>query len=57
MARVTERRRRDLVEIASRMPPERANVVIESLRAFADAAGEPASSIDLFGWSQDEAFQ
>ena len=47
---VTAVRRRDLTTIASRMPAAAATAAVEALTAFADAAGEPASPVDLFGW-------
>jgi DNA-binding MarR family transcriptional regulator len=47
---VTSRRRRDLTTIASRMPADAATAAVEALMAFADAAGEPSSAVDLFGW-------
>src|SRR4051794_24652667 len=48
--RVTNRRRRDITAIAARMPARSAAAAIDALEAFADAAGEPAGTIDLFGW-------
>jgi DNA-binding MarR family transcriptional regulator len=48
--RVTNRRRRDITAIAARMPARSAAAALDALEAFADAAGEPAGTIDLFGW-------
>ena len=47
--RVTERRRRDLAAIVSRLPDDVRARAVEALTAFAEAAGEPAGP-DLFGW-------
>jgi DNA-binding MarR family transcriptional regulator len=47
--RVTNRRRRDIAAIADALPPEVRARAVESLAAFAAAAGEPAG-VDLFGW-------
>lgn len=47
--RVTDRRARDLAEIAGRMAPESWRAVRDAMHEFALAAGEP-SDIDLFGW-------
>jgi DNA-binding MarR family transcriptional regulator len=50
--RVTTRRRRDLDEIATRLPPGAVEAVRDALMAFAEAAGEPGDPrIDLFGWA------
>jgi DNA-binding MarR family transcriptional regulator len=46
---VTERRRRDLLQIVERMPPESWVGVTEAMRVFGEAAGEPAG-LDLFAW-------
>ncbi|HEX4868067.1 MAG TPA: MarR family transcriptional regulator [Acidimicrobiales bacterium] len=48
--RVTDRRARDLAEIAGRMAPESWRAVRDAMHEFALAAGEP-SDIDLFGWN------
>lgn len=47
--RVTERRARDLAEIAGRMDPRVWAAATAALTAFGEAAGEPAG-LDLFGW-------
>jgi DNA-binding MarR family transcriptional regulator len=47
--RVTERRARDLAEIAGRMDPQVWAAATAALTAFAEAAGEP-TGLDLFGW-------
>jgi DNA-binding MarR family transcriptional regulator len=47
--RVTDRRARDIAEIARRMPPESWRAVRDAMHEFALAAGEP-NDIDLFGW-------
>lgn len=53
--RVTGRRRRDLTAIAARMPAPAARAAVDALRAFADAAGEPSDTIDVFGWDDTGA--
>jgi DNA-binding MarR family transcriptional regulator len=52
--RVTNRRRRDITAIASRMSARSAAAAVDALEAFADAAGEPAGTVDLFGWDDPE---
>jgi len=50
--RVTDRRRRELRTIVRRMPAEDRSAVVDALRAFADAAGEPEPVAgSLWGWS------
>lgn len=50
--RVSHRRRRELQRIVRRMPPERRAAVVEALRAFTEAADEPAPADgSLWGWS------
>jgi DNA-binding MarR family transcriptional regulator len=48
---VTDRRRRDIAAIAAALPPEVWARAVESLTAFAEAAGE-RSGVDLFGWDE-----
>jgi DNA-binding MarR family transcriptional regulator len=47
---VTSRRRRDLATIASRMPDGVALEAVRALEAFAEAAGDTPTTVDLFGW-------
>src|SRR5437870_30787 len=47
--RVSNRRRRDLATIASRLSPDQQRQAVEALRAFGGAAGEVGGA-DLFGW-------
>lgn len=49
VARVTERRRRDVAEIVGRMPSDAWLGVNQALEAFTVAAGEPGD-VDLFAW-------
>ena len=49
VARVTQRRSRDLARIVGRMPPDTWPSVIAALGAFA-AAAEESDDVDLFGW-------
>jgi DNA-binding MarR family transcriptional regulator len=49
---VTNRRRRELRQIANRMTPTAARAAVNALAAFADAAGEPTATVDLFGWDE-----
>jgi DNA-binding MarR family transcriptional regulator len=51
--RVTDRRRRDLAEIASSMSPDDLDHVITSLTSFSVAAGE-WPGVDRFGWADTE---
>ena len=39
--KVTARRRRDIKKVVARMPAEHREALVDALRAFADAAGEP----------------
>jgi DNA-binding MarR family transcriptional regulator len=48
--RVTERRRRDLTAIASRMPAATSAGAVSALLAFAEAAGDEVGPVDVFGW-------
>lgn len=50
VGRVTDRRRRDLAAIAAAMAPKDREHAIESLTAFAQAAGE-LPVVDPFGWA------
>lgn len=50
VGRVTDRRRRDLTGIAERMDGAASADAVAVLLAFAEAAGEPAGPIDVFGW-------
>ncbi|MQA92772.1 MAG: MarR family transcriptional regulator, partial [Gemmatimonas sp.] len=50
--RVLTRRRRELRVIAARMTPEARQQALEGLRAFTEAAGEPKTDLDRFGWSE-----
>ncbi len=55
--RVTSRRRRELAEIALRMPPETRETFVAALEAFSAAAGEPEVKIPrdaLWDWSTDD---
>jgi len=52
VARVTERRMRDLAAIVDRLPQGTPAAVVEALEAFAEASGEP-DDLDLFGWNTD----
>ena len=54
--RVTQRRLRDLNEIAARMDKSSVDAVVGALTAFAEAAGEPTDATDLFGWDVPDAF-
>ncbi|WP_395693128.1 MarR family winged helix-turn-helix transcriptional regulator [Nocardioides sp.] len=50
--RVTDRRRRELQTIVRRLAPQRRAAVVEALRDFAAAAGEPEPVAGtLWGWS------
>ncbi|WP_405018061.1 MarR family transcriptional regulator [Kitasatospora sp. NBC_00070] len=49
----TDRRREEIARIVASMPPGRRAGLIEALRAFADAGGEPPAphrQLDLLGW-------
>ncbi|WP_042430655.1 MarR family winged helix-turn-helix transcriptional regulator [Streptacidiphilus anmyonensis] len=49
----TERRRADIAEIIDRMPAEHRVGLVQALRAFADASGEPdpgQRQLDVLGW-------
>ncbi len=46
---VTARRRREIARIVGRMPAGRRDELTAALRAFADAAGEPAAGASV-GW-------
>ncbi len=48
--RVTDRRLRDLTDIAQRIPAEHWPEIADALAAFAAAAGE-AGGVDVFGWN------
>ena len=48
--RVTERRRRDIAAIVAKLPDDVRAATVDALRAFAEAAAEPAGT-DLFGWA------
>ena len=50
--RVSDRRRRELRAIAARMGAPAREQALAGLLAFAEAAGEPAPAIDLFGWPE-----
>jgi DNA-binding MarR family transcriptional regulator len=50
VARVTERRRHDIAEIAASMTSTELRNAINGLRAFAEAAGE-LPIVDPFGWA------
>jgi DNA-binding MarR family transcriptional regulator len=54
--RVTDRRRRAIADIASGLPAEVRDQAVQSLLAFAEAAGEP-TGVDLFGWDDGRANQ
>jgi len=48
--RVTDRRRRDLAVIASRMSDDEAQAAVGAFKAFAAAAEQSHATADLFGW-------
>jgi DNA-binding MarR family transcriptional regulator len=49
--RVTARRRAEIKRIVTSMPPSQRSRIITALRAFADAAGEPApDAVTSLGW-------
>jgi DNA-binding MarR family transcriptional regulator len=47
---VTARRRAEIARIATAMPPHHRTGLVEALRAFADAAGEPDAGTSALGW-------
>ncbi|MEO3824455.1 MarR family transcriptional regulator [Actinomadura sp. B10D3] len=49
---VTARRRADIAEVVSRMPADQRHVLVEALRAFTDAGGEPrVPTLVQLGWT------
>lgn len=49
---VTARRRAAIAEVVARMPPARRRAMVEGLRAFTEAGGEPpAASLSRLGWT------
>lgn len=53
VARVTDRRRRDVAEIVRKMPSDAWPGINQALEAFTVAAGEPGD-VDLFAWEGPE---
>lgn len=51
LARVVDRRTRDLTMIVDRLGPEAAAEGARALQAFAEAAGEVPLDVDPLGWS------
>jgi len=50
---VTRQRRREVAAIVRRIPAERRNRLVETLRMFADAAGEVPEQDWSMGWGDD----
>lgn len=48
--RVTARRRTEIARIVTAMPAQQRGALIEALRAFATAAGEPEPATNTWGW-------
>jgi DNA-binding MarR family transcriptional regulator len=53
VAAVTKRRRREIAAIVRRIPSERRERLVETLRMFADAAGEVPEQDWSLGWGAD----
>lgn len=50
MRQVTARRRSEITRIVGAMPAEQRASLVDALRAFADASGEPEPGISSLGW-------